>query len=151
MQRSLCIQMHLVPRFADSVYRYCPWTSTVTTQTESIFLTDHLALIVIMKSTRIPCVHSCCERGVAPKRPRLRPPRCQEAERSSFSDAAASSRVSKGLVAGLTALANGLAGNQAAPQQIKRQEPTAAVWRPGDVLEGTSLASNLWFIALGDR
>ena len=128
---------------------YCPWTFTVTTQTVEFFLTDARALIVNMKSPRIPCVHSCCQRGVAPQRPRLRPPRCQGAEKSSFSDASLSSRASKGLVAGLTALVNGVAGNQTAPRKIERQEPAAAVWKPGEVLEGTDSASNFLFIAPG--
>lgn len=102
-----------------------------------------------MKSARIPCVHSCCQRGALANRRRLPPSRCQAERKSSFFDTSLSSRVSKGLVSGLTAFVNGVAGNQAAATtesqtlEINLQQPVDVTRSPEDILDGACSSSSV--------
>lgn len=148
-QRCLLVLMHAVQQLCVCTHQ--PLALQYTVHCRDVngafflgFLTDQQ---LNMRSAHIPCVHSYCQRGVLLQRSRPRPCRCQADNHSSFSDVSLSSRVSKGLVAGLTAFVNGVAGSQAESVESNLQEPAAATWSPEEVLEGVVSASTLLLIA----
>lgn len=93
---------------------------------------------------RAACVHSFCQKG-APHRSYLSAAvKCRADNKSSFADTSLSSRVSKGLVSGLTALVNNVAGNQPASQVPDLvQRPAKLARSPEEILDGTKYASSV--------
>jgi hypothetical protein len=99
-----------------------------------------------MQSARFPCVHISSHRGT-PYRPYLSL-RCRAEKKSSFSDSSLSSRLSKGLVSGLTAIVNSVSGSQAVTRepQTPEQQPVEDALTPEEVLDGVSSATGVVFI-----